>query len=64
MQSYYLMDSKRLITYKKIIEGELDWFGIKLNKQPSIEYKKKDKGGIIVTWTYYVQRLNNETSYF
>ena len=49
MQSYYLMDSKRIITYKKIIEGELDWFGIKLNKQPRIEYKKKVKGRIIVT---------------
>lgn len=35
------------ITHKKIIEKELEGFGIRLNKSPpNIEYRKKEKGGV------------------
>jgi ribosome-interacting GTPase 1 len=36
--------------HKKIIEHELEGFGIRLNKgPPDIEFKKKDKGGITIS---------------
>lgn len=35
------------MTHKKIIEKELDGFGIRLNqKPPDIVFRKKDKGGL------------------
>jgi len=38
--------------HKKIIENELEGFGIRLNsKPPNIGFKKKDKGGINLTAT-------------
>ena len=48
--------------HKKIIEGELEGFGIRLNKQPpNIEYKRRDKGGITITRTHDAPRLDDET---
>jgi len=38
------------LTDKRIIERELEGFGIRLNKQrPDITLKKKDKGGVSIT---------------
>lgn len=38
------------MTHKKIIEKELEGFGIRLNKRPpEINIKKRDKGGISIT---------------
>lgn len=35
------------MTHKKVIEKELDGFGIRLNqKPPDIIFRKKDKGGL------------------
>lgn len=35
------------MTHKKVIEKELDGFGIRLNqKPPDIVFRKKDKGGL------------------
>ncbi|EGC28331.1 hypothetical protein DICPUDRAFT_51911 [Dictyostelium purpureum] len=42
-----VLDSMKPLVHKKIIERELDGFGIRLNKQPpNITFKRKEKGGI------------------
>ena len=41
------MDVLRPLIHKKILENELEGFGIRLNKQPpNIHFKRKEKGGI------------------
>lgn len=38
------------LQHKKLLEKELEGFGIRLNKQPpNILFKKKDKGGLNLT---------------
>ncbi|NWI58486.1 DRG1 protein, partial [Calyptomena viridis] len=50
-----VLDVLKPLGHKKIIENELEGFGIRLNsKPPNIGFKKKDKGGINLTAT--VQR--------
>mmetsp|Transcript_6790 Transcript_6790/g.9138 ORF Transcript_6790/g.9138 Transcript_6790/m.9138 type:complete len:371 (-) Transcript_6790:356-1468(-) len=42
-----VLDAMKPVTHKKLIEKELDGFGIRLNQQPpEITYRRKDKGGI------------------
>lgn len=42
-----VLDAGKPMTHKRIIEKELEGFGMRLNKEPpNIIYKKKDKGGI------------------
>ena len=41
-----VLDSGKPMTHKRIIEKELEGFGIRLNKRPAhMTFKKKDKGG-------------------
>lgn len=45
-----ILDCLKPITHKKLIEHELEGFGIRLNKKPpAITFRKKDKGGINFT---------------
>jgi len=45
-----VLDVMKPLTDKRIIERELEGFGIRLNKKrPDIILKKKDKGGITIT---------------
>jgi hypothetical protein len=45
-----VLDCLKPLTHKKLIEHELEGFGIRLNKRPpQISFKKKDKGGINFT---------------
>lgn len=45
-----VIDCLKPITHKKLIEHELEGFGIRLNKKPpEITFRKKDKGGINYT---------------
>lgn len=45
-----VLDATRPMMHKKIIEHELEGFGIRLNKSPpDIDFKRKDKGGIIIS---------------
>src|SRR5690606_17913347 len=45
-----VLDATRPMMHKKIIEHELEGFGIRLNKSPpDIEFKRKDKGGVIIS---------------
>mmetsp|Transcript_11354 Transcript_11354/g.19876 ORF Transcript_11354/g.19876 Transcript_11354/m.19876 type:complete len:369 (-) Transcript_11354:570-1676(-) len=42
-----ILDCLKPLSHKKIIEKELEGFGIRLNKRPpNITFRKKDKGGI------------------
>jgi ribosome-interacting GTPase 1 len=42
-----VLDALKPLTHKKIIERELEGFGIRLNKKPpEIIIKRKDKGGL------------------
>lgn len=45
-----VLDATRPMMHKKIIEHELEGFGIRLNgSPPDIDFKRKDKGGIIIS---------------
>lgn len=42
-----VLDVLRPLNHKRILENELEGFGIRLNKEPpNIHFKKKEKGGI------------------
>lgn len=44
---FICLDVMKPLTHKKIIENELEGFGIRINKSPpKIKFNRKDKGGI------------------
>lgn len=44
---FIVLDVLKPLQHKKIIQRELEGFGIRLNKQPpNIGFRKKDKGGV------------------
>ena len=46
-QIFIVLDCLKPITHKKLIEHELEGFGIRLNKRPpAITFRRKEKGGI------------------
>jgi ribosome-interacting GTPase 1 len=54
-----VLDVMKPLTDKKIIERELEGFGIRLNKQPpAITLKKKDKGGVSITKAHNIELTN------
>lgn len=54
-----VLDCLKPLTDKRIIERELEGFGIRLNKKPpQITLKRKDKGGITITNAMGLQRNN------
>lgn len=58
---YIVLDVLKPLTHKKVIERELEGFGIRLNKQPPmINIKKRDRGGISVTSTVNLTHLDTE----
>eukprot|EP01112_Ceratiomyxa_fruticulosa_P010477 TRINITY_DN2777_c0_g2_i2.p1 TRINITY_DN2777_c0_g2~~TRINITY_DN2777_c0_g2_i2.p1 ORF type:complete len:369 (-),score=76.09 TRINITY_DN2777_c0_g2_i2:96-1202(-) len=57
-----VLDAMKPMVHKKIIESELEGFGIRLNrKKPNIYFKKKDKGGINFTHTVAPTHLDVDT---
>jgi ribosome-interacting GTPase 1 len=47
-----VLDVLKPLQHKKILEHELEGFGIRLNKEPpNISFRRKDKGGINLTAT-------------
>eukprot|EP00061_Rhincodon_typus_P016274 g44396.t1 len=57
-----VLDVLKPLAHKKIIENELEGFGIRLNKQPpNIGFRKKDKGGINLTSTCVQSELDMDT---
>lgn len=57
-----VLDVLKPLGHKKIIERELEGFGIRLNQSPpSITFKKKDKGGIAMSSTVNLNHLDLES---
>lgn len=49
---FIVLDVNKPLTDKRVIEAELEGFGIRINKEPpNITFKKKDKGGLNITNT-------------
>lgn len=56
-----VLDAAKPLTHKKLIEKELEGFGIRLNKRPpNVVFSRKDKGGIAFRSTH-AQTLDDET---
>lgn len=56
-----VLDSMKPMTHKKIIEKELEGFGIRLNQErPNIVFRRKDKGGINFTHTVQPTHLDTD----
>ncbi|KAF6164636.1 hypothetical protein GIB67_032864 [Kingdonia uniflora] len=57
-----VLDAIKPITHKRLIEKELEGFGIRLNKEPpNLSFRKKEKGGINFTSTVTNTHLDLET---
>jgi small GTP-binding protein len=60
---FIVLDVNKPLTDKKVIEAELEGFGIRINKQPpNIVFKKKDKGGIAITSTVPLTHIDHDVS--
>ena len=58
---FIVLDVLKPLGDKKIIEGELEGFGIRLNKRPpNITVRKKDKGGIAITNTVPLTNIDQD----
>ena len=58
---FIVLDVLKPLNDKKIIESELEGFGIRLNKKPpNITVKKKDKGGIAITNTVPLTNIDHD----
>eukprot|EP00744_Colponema_vietnamica_P000442 GILI01000799.1.p2 GENE.GILI01000799.1~~GILI01000799.1.p2 ORF type:complete len:371 (-),score=111.71 GILI01000799.1:57-1169(-) len=56
-----VLDAMKPLTHKRIIEKELEGFGIRLNqKPPAISFRRKDKGGLAITNTVPLTKLDKE----
>lgn len=54
-----MLDCLKPISHKKLIEKELEGFGIRLNKRPpGITFRRKDKGGVSLTTTISEPKLD------
>ncbi|CAI7890698.1 unnamed protein product [Closterium sp. NIES-53] len=57
-----VLDAIKPITHKRLIEKELEGFGIRLNKEPpNLTFRRKDKGGISITAACSVTNLDLDT---
>lgn len=59
---FIVLDVLKSLTHKRIIEKELEGFGIRLNqKPPEITLRKKDRGGISITNLVTLTNLDNDS---
>ena len=59
-----VLDCLKPISHKKLIEHELEGFGIRLNKKPpAITFRKKDKGGLNFTTTISNPKLDLDSAH-
>jgi small GTP-binding protein len=57
-----VLDALKPITHKRLIEHELEGFGIRLNKEPpKITFKRKERGGVSFASTVQTTHLDLET---
>jgi small GTP-binding protein len=60
---FIVLDVNKPLTDKRVIESELEGFGIRINKSPpNITFRKKDKGGINITSTVPLTHIDNDVS--
>lgn len=58
---FIVLDVNKPLTDKKVIESELEGFGIRINKSPpNIVFKKKDKGGLAITNTVPLTHIDHD----
>jgi len=58
---FIVLDVNKPLTDKRVIESELEGFGIRINKEPpNIVFQKKDKGGINVTSTVPLTHIDHD----
>jgi len=58
---FIVLDVNKPLRHKQIIEHELEGFGIRLNKTPpDIMIKKKEKGGISITSTVALTKIDED----
>ncbi|ODV94958.1 hypothetical protein PACTADRAFT_50798, partial [Pachysolen tannophilus NRRL Y-2460] len=58
---FIVLDVNKPLQHKRIIEHELEGFGIRINKEPpNIIVKKKERGGINITNTVPLTHLTND----
>ncbi|MCJ1271174.1 GTP-binding protein rbg1 [Lobaria immixta] len=58
---FIVLDVNKPLTEKRVIEAELESFGIRINKEPpNIVFKKKDKGGVNITNTVPLTHIDHE----
>jgi small GTP-binding protein len=56
-----VLDAMKPLTHKRIIEKELEGFGIRLNKEPpKISFRPKQKGGVAITKTVEMTNLDDD----
>lgn len=61
---FIVLDVLKPLGHKRLIEHELEGFGLRLNKQPpNITFRKKDKGGINFQTTVINGKMNNVENY-
>ncbi|TPX51258.1 threonine---tRNA ligase [Synchytrium endobioticum] len=59
---FIVLDVLKPLTDKRVIEKELEGFGIRLNRTPpAIVFKKKEKGGVNVTSSVALTGLDNDS---
>lgn len=60
---FIVLDVNKPLTDKRVIESELEGFGIRINKEPpNIVFKKKDKGGLNITSTVPLTHIDHDVS--
>ena len=58
---FIVLDVNKPLTDKRVIEAELEGFGIRINKEPpNIVFKKKDKGGLNITSTVPLSHIDHD----
>jgi len=58
---FIILDVLKPLGDKKLIETELEGFGIRLNKKPpAVNVRKKDKGGIAITNTVPLTNIDHD----
>ena len=58
---FIVLDVLKPMVHKRLIENELEGFGIRLNKEPpNIVFKKKEKGGITISSTVPQTKMDAE----
>ncbi len=58
---FIVLDVNKPLSDKRVIESELEGFGIRINKgPPNITFKKKDKGGLNITNTVPLSHIDHD----